>query len=67
MDLLELSGQEGNDWTELNQTTHTEGSDYCMADNSARLIRAYQDLGPTYNLWAITAIGRTNYASQSSP
>jgi hypothetical protein len=21
---------EGNDWTELNQTTHTEGSDYCF-------------------------------------
>jgi prepilin-type N-terminal cleavage/methylation domain-containing protein len=64
MDLLELSGQEGNDWTELNQTTHTEGSDYCFSDNSARLVKAYRDLGPTYNLWAITASGRTNYASQ---
>jgi prepilin-type N-terminal cleavage/methylation domain-containing protein len=64
MDLLELSGQEGNDWTELNQRTHTEGSDYCFSDNSARLVKAYQDLGPTYNLWAITASGRTNYASQ---
>jgi prepilin-type N-terminal cleavage/methylation domain-containing protein len=63
MDLLELSGQEGNDWTELNQVTHTEGSDYCFADNSARLVKAYMDLGPTYNLWAITASGRTNYAS----
>jgi prepilin-type N-terminal cleavage/methylation domain-containing protein len=64
MDLLELNGQEGNDWTELNQTTHTEGSDYCFSDSSARLLRAYRDLGPTYNLWAITASGRTNYASQ---
>jgi prepilin-type N-terminal cleavage/methylation domain-containing protein len=64
MDLLELSGSEGNDWTELNQTTHTEGSDYVFADNSARLLRAYTDLGPTYNLWAVTASGRTNYASQ---
>jgi prepilin-type N-terminal cleavage/methylation domain-containing protein len=63
MDLLELSGAEGNDWTELNQTTHTEGSDYCFADNSTRLLKAYRDLGPTYNLWAITASGRTNYAS----
>jgi len=64
MDLLELSGYEGNDWTELNQRTHTEGSDYCFSDNSARLVKAYLDLGPTYNLWAITTSGRTNYASQ---
>jgi prepilin-type N-terminal cleavage/methylation domain-containing protein len=64
MDLLELSGQEGNDWTELNQTTHTEGSDYCFSDNSARMVKAYRDLGPVYNLWAITPSGRTNYASQ---
>jgi prepilin-type N-terminal cleavage/methylation domain-containing protein len=64
MDLLELSGQEGNDWTELNQVTHTEGSDYCFSDSSARLLKAYRDLGPTYNMWAITASGRTNYASQ---
>ena len=64
MDLLELSGTEGNDWTELNQTTHTDGSDYLFADNRARLLHAYADLGPTYNLWAVTATGRTNYASQ---
>jgi prepilin-type N-terminal cleavage/methylation domain-containing protein len=69
MDLLELvntgtGAQQGNDATELNQTTHTEGSDYVFADNSARLLRAYTDLGPTYNLWAVTATGRTNYAEQ---
>jgi prepilin-type N-terminal cleavage/methylation domain-containing protein len=64
MDLLELSGQEGNDWTELNQKTHTEGSDYCFSDSSTRLVKAYQDLGPAFNLWAITTSGRTNYASQ---
>jgi prepilin-type N-terminal cleavage/methylation domain-containing protein len=64
MDLLELSGQEGNDWTELNQKTHTEGSDYCFFDSSARIVKAYQDLGPAYNWWAITPSGRTNYASQ---
>jgi prepilin-type N-terminal cleavage/methylation domain-containing protein len=67
MDLLELSGQEGNDWTELNQATHTDGSDYCFADASARLLKPYTDLGPTYNLWAITAVGRTNYASAFGP
>jgi prepilin-type N-terminal cleavage/methylation domain-containing protein len=66
MDLLELSGSEGNDWTELNQTTHTEGSDYLFADNSARLLRAYTDLGPVINMWAVTATGRTNYASQGN-
>lgn len=66
MDLLELSGTEGNDWTELNQVTHTEGSDYAFADSSARMVKAYRDLGPTYNLWAITASGRTNYAAALS-
>ncbi len=68
MDLLELATstngiQQGNDGTELNQNTHLEGSDYAFADNSARFLRQYQDLGPTYNLWAITVTGRTNYAS----
>ncbi len=66
MDLLELSGQEGNDWTELNQNTHLEGSDYAFSDNSARFLRQYRDLGPTYNMWAITVTGRTNYATQYS-
>jgi hypothetical protein len=66
MDLMELQGDEGNDWTELNQVTHTEGSDYCYSDNSARLLKAYRDLGPTYNSWAITAYYRTNYAVQIS-
>jgi type II secretory pathway pseudopilin PulG len=64
MDLLELSGTEGNDWTELNQTTHTDGADYVFTDNSARLLKPYADLGPTFNLWAISASARTNYASQ---
>ena len=67
MDLLELSGSEGNDWTELNQATHPDGSDYCFADSSVRLLRPYRDLGPTYNMWAITAPGRTAYAYLSVP
>jgi prepilin-type N-terminal cleavage/methylation domain-containing protein len=66
MDLLELSGQEGNDWTELNQATHNDGSDYLFTDNSARLLKPYTDLGPTFNLWAISASARTNYASQGN-
>jgi len=67
MDLLELNGTEGNDWTELNQATHPDGSDYCFADSSVRLLRPYRDLGPAYNLWAITATGRTLYAYMSVP
>jgi len=67
MDLLELNGSEGNDWTELNQATHPDGSDYSFADSSVRLLRPYRDLGPTYNLWAITSTGRTAYAYLSVP
>jgi prepilin-type N-terminal cleavage/methylation domain-containing protein len=67
MDLLELSGSEGNDWTELNQATHPDGSDYCFADSSVRLLKPFRDLGPTYNMWAITATGRTAYAYLSVP
>ncbi len=63
MDLLEISGDLGNDITELNQATHTTGSDYCFADNSARLLRAKTDLWPV-NLWAFTAAGRIGYAKQ---
>jgi hypothetical protein len=65
--LLELSGSEGNDWTELNQATHTDGSDYCFADSSVRLLKPYKDLGPTYNMWAITSTGRTMYSYLSVP
>jgi hypothetical protein len=63
MDLLEISGDMGNDITELNQMTHTSGSDYAFADNSARLVRAGQDLWPQ-NLWALSAAARAKYAKQ---
>jgi prepilin-type N-terminal cleavage/methylation domain-containing protein len=63
MDLLELSGDMGNDITELNQVTHFTGSDYCFADNSARLLRKNTDLWPI-NLWAVTAAGRIQDAKQ---
>jgi len=70
MDLLE-AGQDslGNDYTELNQTMHLEGSDYAFADGSARFLKAYIDMGSLpghYNLWAVTTEGRTNYALGSA-
>jgi prepilin-type N-terminal cleavage/methylation domain-containing protein len=63
MDLLEISGDLGNDLSELNQVTHTTGSDYCFADNSARLLPSYKDLWPQ-NLWAVTLASRSKDAKQ---
>jgi prepilin-type N-terminal cleavage/methylation domain-containing protein len=61
MDLDELvGGISGNDWTELNQATHTDGSDYCFADNSARLVKPYAELVPV-NMWAITLGFRSGF------
>jgi prepilin-type N-terminal cleavage/methylation domain-containing protein len=62
MDLLEPGTDGlGNQWTELNQTTHTAGSDYCFADNSACLLKPMLDLGPQFDQWAITPWGRTEF------
>ena len=51
----------GNDWTELNQTNHTDGSDYCFADNSARLLKPMLDMGPGINQLGHHDLGRTNF------
>jgi prepilin-type N-terminal cleavage/methylation domain-containing protein/prepilin-type processing-associated H-X9-DG protein len=65
MDLEEYAnGGDGNQWTELNQFTHNEGSDYLFADGGARSVRAYLDLGPGINEWGVTYWGRTNFATQ---
>jgi prepilin-type N-terminal cleavage/methylation domain-containing protein len=54
MDLYEAGANgDGNDYTELNQTNHFTGSDYCFADNSARLLKDYYSMGHPYNMWAI--------------
>lgn len=71
MDLYEESGGVvGNDYSELNQNVHLEGSDYAFADGSARFLRAYFSMGhppaQPYNLWAVTAEGRTNFALGSA-
>ena len=63
MDLLEIAGDVGNDISQLNQTNHGTGSDYCFADNSATLLPANKDLWPQ-NLWAVTAAARIADAKQ---
>jgi prepilin-type N-terminal cleavage/methylation domain-containing protein len=63
VDLDEVDAQgAGNDYTELNQAMHINGSDYAMADNSARLVKAYQTMGPSINMWAVLASARISYA-----
>jgi prepilin-type N-terminal cleavage/methylation domain-containing protein len=54
--------QEGNEVTELNQAMHLTGSDYCFADNSARILPQYASFIPI-NLWAVLP-GPRNYQSQ---
>ena len=57
----------GNDDTELEQGRHANiapgarsgGSDYAMADGSARFIRYWKALGPV-NLWCVDDLDRTN-------
>jgi len=74
MDLLEAGRSSdfpgvvmGNDDTELEQGRHaniavgarTGGSDYAMADGSARFIKYWKALGPV-NLWCVMDADRTN-------
>jgi prepilin-type N-terminal cleavage/methylation domain-containing protein/prepilin-type processing-associated H-X9-DG protein len=70
MDLLEPSrGGRGNDVTEIERGRHSVvkpgegsgGSNYAMADGSARFIR-YKGLLYPLNLWAVTESYRTDYA-----
>jgi prepilin-type N-terminal cleavage/methylation domain-containing protein len=63
MDLYEPGDNgDGNDYTELNQTNHFTGSDYCFADNSTRLLREFYSMGHPYNMWAIVPSVRTSAA-----
>ena len=70
MDLLEPSrGGRGNDVTEIERGRHSVvrvgeksgGSNYAMADGSARFIK-FRGLLYPLNLWAVTEYYRTNYA-----
>jgi prepilin-type N-terminal cleavage/methylation domain-containing protein len=70
LDLEEYTGpsQEANDYTELNQLMHENtGSDFAFADNSARLLRQFNSMGPNINMWGITQWGRTNFAFKMGP
>lgn len=70
MDLFEPSrGGRGNDTTEIERGRHSNtrpgeeggGSNYTMADGSARYIK-YRGLLYPLNLWGVTDYYRTNYA-----
>ncbi|MDA1276573.1 MAG: type II secretion system protein [Verrucomicrobia bacterium] len=70
MDLFEPSrGGRGNDTTEIERGRHSNtrpgevggGSNYMMADGSARYIK-YKGLLYPLNLWGVTDYYRTNYA-----
>jgi prepilin-type processing-associated H-X9-DG protein len=70
MDLLEPSrGGRGNDVTEVERGRHSTarlqensgGSNYAMADGSARFIK-FRGLLYPLNLWGVTDYYRTNYA-----
>ena len=61
MDLFE--GSSGNDYDELEQARHGGlGSNYAFVDGSVRFLRLWRSVGPQFNLWAVTEVGRTNYA-----
>ncbi len=59
---MDLEEGKGNDYEELNQTRHATGSNYLFVDGSARFLKLWRSVGPQFNLWAVTAAGRTNYA-----
>jgi prepilin-type processing-associated H-X9-DG protein len=70
MDLFEPSrGGRGNDVTEIERGRHATsfnyrkggGSNYMMADGSARFIK-YRGLLYPLKLWSVTDYYRTNYA-----
>jgi prepilin-type N-terminal cleavage/methylation domain-containing protein len=50
---------DGNEVTELNQAMHIRGSDYCFADNSARILPQFASFIPI-DLWAVLP-GPRNY------
>lgn len=66
MDLLERDpsapDDAGNEVNELEQSRHSSktGSNYAMADGSARLFKTWKTLGPTVDLWCISDNSRTN-------
>ena len=61
MDLFQ--GSNGNDYDELDQARHGGlGSNHAFVDGSVRFYRLWRAVGPQFNLWGVTDVGRTNYA-----
>jgi len=58
MDLMEDGG---NDLDRANPTAHGPGANFAIFDGSARFFKDPQSTSP-FNLWAVTAAGRTTYA-----
>ena len=65
---MDLDESYGNDLTELelgrhsgNHAAKSGGSNHAMVDGSARYIKYGYSRWPL-NLWAVTDVGRTNYA-----
>jgi len=63
MDFYEpgTNGVVGNDYTELNQAMHSNGSDYAFTDCNVRFLKDGFSVSHPYNLWAVTVEGRTNF------
>lgn len=53
----------GNDFTELEEHRHNDGSDYGFVDNSVRFYHQWKTLNPV-DLWAISDYNRTNLVIQ---
>lgn len=53
----------GNDFTELEQHRHNDGSDYAFIDNSVRFYHTWKTLNPV-DLWAISDFDRSNLVIQ---
>ncbi len=64
MDLMETGG---NDYTELEQAHHLNGSDYAFFDGSVRFLKQWKSVGPQINLWACVDYYRTNAAFSFGP
>ena len=58
---MDLEEEGGNDLDRANPTAHGPGANFAIFDGSARFFKDPQSTSP-FNLWAVTAAGRTTYA-----
>ena len=63
VDVYELDAQgNGNDYFELNQAMHLNGSDYCFSDNSTRILPQFFSMGRPVNMWCVLPAARVSNA-----